>query len=104
MPSAGRFAAFYLLLAFGGGSTTAALAPALPAPSPQAARLDKINGMTVSTPGGSAEWGRDHIVTTITDLRTLGVNWIAIHPYASIDRDGNVRWRRRDGSSDEAPV
>ena len=104
MPSAGRFAAFYLLLALGGGSTAAALAPPLPAPSPQAARLDKINGMTVSTPGGSAEWGRDHIVTTITDLRMLGVNWIAIHPYASIDRDGNVRWRRRNGGSDEAPV
>jgi len=36
----------------------------------------------------------------MTDLRELGVNWIAIHPYARIDRDGTVAWR---GSFTEAP-
>lgn len=69
----------------------------------QAARDDKIQGMTLSTPRGSAEWGRDHIVPTMADLRALGVNWIAIHPYAGIDRDGNVRWRRDEQEGDSAP-
>ncbi len=93
----GRVAGFCFALALGAATT-----PALPAP--QAARDDKINGMTLSTPRGSAEWGRDHIVPTIAELRTLGVNWIAIHPYASIDLAGNVRWRRREGDGEEAPT
>jgi len=92
-----------LALALGAGSMTAQPAAWLESPAPQAARPDKINGMTVSTARGSAEWGRDHIVPTITDLRTLGVNWIAIHPYAGIDLDGNVSWRRRDGDDEGAP-
>ena len=63
-----------------------------------------IKGMTVSTPRGSAEWGSDQMVRTIADLETLGVNWIAIHPYARIEKDGTVRWRRRDGGAvSEAP-
>ena len=89
-----------ILLVVVAGST--AIPPA--AAAPQAARDDKINGMTLSTARGSAEWGRDHIVPAISDLRTLGVNWIAIHPYASIDRDGNVSWRRREGEDTGPPV
>ena len=93
-----------LFLALATGPTAASLATPLAVLTPQAARGDKINGMTLSTSRGSAEWGRDHIVPTITELRSLGVNWIAIHPYASIDRDGNVNWRRRDGNSEGAPT
>jgi hypothetical protein len=90
------------------GPARAAAAAALlgvllaPAGAPAQNGRGKINGMTVSTPRGSAEWGRDNMVPTITDLRSLGVNWIAIHPYAGIDRDGTVRWRRGEGP-DEAP-
>ncbi len=63
-----------------------------------------IKGMTVSTPRGSAEWGSDEMVHTIADLETLGANWIAIHPYARIEKDGTVRWTRRDeGAVSEAP-
>lgn len=70
-----------------------ALVPAGPARGvPQSA--DKIQGMTLSTPRGSSEWGRDHIVPAMTDLRGIGVNWIAIHPYARIAADGTVSWRR----------
>ncbi len=95
-----RFVGLCSLLALSAGS---AAAPG-PTVTPQAARDDKINGMTLSTARGSAEWGRDHIVPAITDLRTLGVNWIAIHPYAGIDREGNVTWWRRDGKGGGAPI
>ena len=61
------------------------------------ARADKIHGMTLSTPRGSAEWGRPTIGPTLSELAGLGVNWIAIHPYARIERDGTVRWRGLDG-------
>ena len=69
---------------------------ATPAQRP-AAQGHNINGMTVSTPRGSAEWGKDAIVGTITELKQLGVNWISIHPYARIGRDGSVSWRRGEG-------
>lgn len=56
-------------------------------------REDKIQGMTLSTPRGSSVWGSDDIVPAIADLQSIGVNWIAIHPYARIERDGTVRMR-----------
>lgn len=73
-------------------------------PAGAAGRADKIQGMTLSTARGSAEWGRDHIVPALEDLRGLGVNWIAIHPYARIGRDGEVSWRRGEQEGAEAPV
>jgi hypothetical protein len=76
-----------------------AIAPAI-APAVAPVRELKIRGMTLSTPRGSAEWGKDAVVPTISDLRGLGVNWIAIHPYARIEPNGEVRWR---GSFTEAP-
>ena len=77
-----------------------AMASAVPAVS---AQDGKIRGMTVSTPRGSAEWGRDSIVPAFAELKSLGSNWVSIHPYARIDRNGEVRWRRQDGDSDQAP-
>lgn len=64
----------------------------------------KINGMTVSTRRGSAEWGKDHMAPTISELKELGVNWIQIHPYARIERDGEVRWRRDVDQGGAAPT
>lgn len=79
------------------------LVPAAAAPVAAPLQEAKINGMTVSTPRGSAEWGKDHMVPTITDLKGLGVNWIQIHPYARIERNGEVRWRGRGYDGDSAP-
>ena len=67
----------------------------------------KINGMTVSTPRGSSAWASDDMVSTIAELKALGVNWIAIHPYGRVSTDGTVRWswpRRRRGRAGEAPT
>lgn len=57
-----------------------------------------INGMTVSTPRGSSAWASDEMVATIAELKEMGVNWIAIHPYGRVRTDGTVSWslpRRR---------
>lgn len=72
----------------------------------EAARFEAapIKGMTLSTPRGSSEWGRDPIVPAMTDLRSLGVNWVAIHPYARIERDGTVSWRRGEENGGEPPI
>jgi hypothetical protein len=53
-----------------------------------------VRGMTVSCPTWGWEWGSDEMVATLDVLRGDGVNWVAIHPYASIGADGSVRWRQ----------
>ncbi|MBL1216850.1 MAG: hypothetical protein D8M59_05080 [Planctomycetes bacterium] len=52
-----------------------------------------VKGMTISCQSWGWEWGTDDMVQSMEDLRALGVNWIAIHPYASIRDDGTVSWR-----------
>ena len=51
-----------------------------------------IRGMTVSTPRGSEVWAGEDMVATIAELKALGVNWIAIHPYGRVRTDGTVGW------------
>ena len=78
------------------GTTTVAAGP----------QAQPINGMTVSTPRGSSAWASDDMVGTIGELKGLGVNWIAIHPYGRVSTDGTVSWswpRRRRGDGGEAP-
>ena len=54
-----------------------------------------VRGMTVSCPGSGQIWGTDAMVEAMAELKAMGVNWIAIHPYAGIDADGNVGGRYR---------
>jgi hypothetical protein len=73
------------------------LAPAASAP-PDAAPGDRhraVRGMTVSCQTWGREWGTDEMVEAMRQLRELGVNWIAIHPYAGIRADGSVVMHRR---------
>ena len=53
-----------------------------------------VQGMTISCPTWGWEWGTDAMVGTLAELKSLGVNWVAIHPYASVGDDGTVRTRR----------
>ncbi|MBX2811899.1 MAG: hypothetical protein KTR25_08815 [Myxococcales bacterium] len=46
--------------------------------------------MTVSCPGYGRVWGSKAFSQSLADLSTLGVNWVAIHPYASIRTHGLV--------------
>ena len=56
-------------------------------------------GVTISTHGGGQDWGQDVMVPTVRDIKTLGANWIATHPYGSISADGAVRSRPSDGEA-----
>ena len=64
--------------------------------SPTAPPQTDIRGMTISCQGWGGEWGTDEMVEAMRELKALGVNWIAIHPYARIRSDGRVlapeRW------------
>jgi len=61
-----------------------------------------VRGIIISTHGIGRDWGSDMIVPTMADISAVGANWVAIHPYARISRDGSVRYR--DANSTEAPA
>ncbi len=50
-------------------------------------------GMTVSAQTWGWEWATPEMARTLDELHSLGVNSIAIHPYAQIENDGHVRFR-----------
>ncbi|MEL7059797.1 MAG: hypothetical protein AAGN46_07195 [Acidobacteriota bacterium] len=54
---------------------------------------DFLRGMTVSCPTWGPVWGSPAMADTLAELRALGVEWIALHPYAGVGRDGSVRAR-----------
>lgn len=55
---------------------------------------DSIKGITISTHGSGQDWAlADPMRETMADLKTLGTDWVAIHPYARISRDGEVGFR-----------
>ncbi len=55
-----------------------------------------VRGVTVSCQTWGREWGSDGFGAELDDLARLGVNWVAIHPYASVRADGSLRWRELD--------
>src|SRR3954454_7001592 len=56
-------------------------------------------GMIVSCQTWGIEWQAPEMRETIEELKSLGVNSIAIHPYAQIREDGHVVSGRRSGST-----
>ena len=76
----------------------AANGAALPGAAPSAISPDArvVRGMTISCQSWGWEWGSDGFTVELDDLQKLGVNWVAIHPYASIRRDGTVVARDLD--------
>ena len=68
------------------------LVAAAPAAAPGAGpRDDFMRGVVVSCPTWGPIWGSPLMAEALTELRRLGVEWIAIHPYAGVRRDGRVR-------------
>jgi hypothetical protein len=55
--------------------------------------------MTVSCQTWGIEWQMPEMEKTLDELKSLGVNSIAIHPYAQIREDGHVTLSRRAGTS-----
>ena len=54
---------------------------------------ESVQGVTISTHRSGQDWGTDNIVPTMEQIRDVGAEWVAIHPYAGIRRDGKVRSR-----------
>ena len=59
----------------------------------------EVRGIIISTHGGGQDWANDEIIPTMKDIQQLGANWVAIHPYAGISKDGTVSLRRFDPSA-----
>lgn len=68
-----------------------AVALATPAVSTASEREGFMRGMVVSCPRIGQVWGSDEMTRTLTDLADLGVDWVSIHPYAGVRRDGSMR-------------
>ena len=58
-----------------------------------------VKGVTVSCQTWGIEWQTPEMEPTLDELKSLGVNSIAIHPYAQIREDGHVLSGRRSGAS-----
>jgi hypothetical protein len=55
-----------------------------------AASAAPIRGMTVSCPRWGEIWGTEEMGHAVRELAALGVEWVAIHPYGGIRRDGQI--------------
>ena len=64
----------------------------------------EVRGITISTHGIGRDWGTDAIVPTLEDIRAVGANWVAIHPYARISADGTLRWSEIDPADPPAHI
>jgi len=62
----------------------------------------EIRGMTISCHRSGRAWASDAMVDTMRELKNMGINWIAIHPYAQIRSDGSVQSWSLEGRT-EAP-
>lgn len=60
-----------------------------------------VRGITISTHRGGQDWGSDRMAVGVAEVRAVGANWIAIHPYARIGADGSVTER---GATGDAPA
>lgn len=76
-----RTALVFVLLA--GAAAPAGAAPAWP--------TAPIRGMTVSCPWWGEVWGTHHMEVALRELSELGVEWVALHPYARVRRDGSIQ-------------
>ena len=72
---------------------------AIPSAAEESAPLPFFKGVTVSCQTWGIEWQMPEMETTLDELKSLGVNSIAIHPYAQIREDGHVISGRRSGAS-----
>ena len=69
-----------------------AVACAASAPEALPPLVEPIHGMTVSCQRGNQDWARPEVATTFDELKTIGVNAVAIHPYAQVREDGHIEF------------
>ncbi|MBL4575143.1 MAG: hypothetical protein JKY51_03470, partial [Opitutaceae bacterium] len=51
---------------------------------------EPIRGIIISCQTWGWEWGTDEMVEAMENVQAIGATWVAIHPYARIQRDGTV--------------
>ncbi len=54
-----------------------------------------MRGMTVSAQTNGREWATPAMAQTLDELKSFGVNAIAIHPYARVNEDGHIQFSDR---------
>ncbi len=69
----------------------------------RATEHEPVRGIVISCQTWGREWGTDDMVAALREVKALGANWVQIHPYGGIDRDGNVSLGRLD-PADTAPI
>lgn len=93
----GRLLVFGILVAGSISSGPLAAAPATladtTAVSDAPAELPFLRGMTVSCPGYGQIWGSSTMDRSLVELADLGVQWVAIHPYAGVRQDGSIEFQ-----------
>ena len=52
-----------------------------------------VKGVTISTHRGGRDWASDDMVTALKEIKAIGANWVAIHPYGRVGADGSVQTR-----------
>ena len=75
------------------------VASAIRAPAGPPEPLPFFKGVTVSCQTWGIEWQTPEMEASLDELKSLGVNSIAIHPYAQIREDGHVAVGRRSRAS-----
>ena len=88
-------------LASGGGlAVTLVILITLAAPGPArsgtADRPEQVRGVIVSTHTDGSDWASPEMGSTLSDIKSLGADWVCIHPYAWIRGDGTVSFRPID--------
>ena len=61
--------------------------------SAAAPRSDFHHGMVVSCPRWGPIWGSPAMAESLSELKMIGVDSVAIHPYGWVKRDGTVEFR-----------
>lgn len=56
-------------------------------------RRDFLRGIVVSCPRAGQIWGSPEMARSLEEITSLGAGWVAIHPYARVERDGTIRFR-----------
>lgn len=55
-----------------------------------------VRGVTISCQTWGQEWGSSEMPGALDRTKAVGGNWVAIHPYARISKDGSLRFRALD--------
>ena len=76
--------------------------PAVERPAPD--EEPPVRGIVISCQTWGQEWGTDAMVEAMREVKALGANWVQIHPYGAVTREGEIRFGRMGDDPDEVPV